>query len=90
METDLCRVVEEGQTIGHEKMILLSSGVSGVMAVKEEVMVRVSNCVLKVVKGGGDGREVVLSKVMLKYLDAILARGEGFMGIDSRGVFLDE
>jgi hypothetical protein len=89
MEMGLCRVVEGDQTIGYEKMILLSSGVIGGV-IKEEVAVPVGHCVLKVVKCGGDGEETVLPKVMLKYLNAILARGEGLVGIDSGDVFLDK
>jgi hypothetical protein len=88
MLTGLCRIVEGGQTIGREEMILLSSGVGGLKAVKEEVVVPVGNRILKVVECGGDGGEVVLPKIMLEYLDAIPAGGEGVAGIDSGGVFL--
>ena len=73
-------------------MISLSSGVSGVDAFEEEVMVPMDNHVLKVAERGryGYGGEVVLPKVMLKFLDAILARRKGVADIDGRGVVLDK
>jgi hypothetical protein len=71
-------------------LILLSSGVGRLKAVKEEVMVPVGGCVLKALECGGDWGEALLPKVMLEYLDAIPVGGEGVAGIDSRGVFLDK
>jgi len=46
--------------------------------------------VLKVVERGRYGGEAVLPKVMLKILDAILARRKGVADIDGRGVVLDK
>ncbi len=70
-------------------MILLSSGVGGVKAIKEAVGVPVGYRNLKVVNCGGDGGEAVLPNVLLNHLDAVLAGREEVVGIDSRGVFLD-
>jgi len=58
--------------------IFLSSRVGGVDAFEE-----MDNCVLKAV-------EAVLPKVMLEFLNVILARRKGFAYIDGGGVVLDE
>ena len=47
-------------------------------------------CVLKAVERGRYGGEAVLPKVMLEFLNAILARRKGFVYIDGGGVVLDE
>jgi hypothetical protein len=86
----LCSVFEGGEAIGHKEVTSLSSGVSGVDAFEEEVMVPMDNRVLKVAERGRYGREAVLPKVMLKFLDAILARRKGVTDIDGRGVVLDK
>jgi hypothetical protein len=77
-------------------MIFLSSRVSGVCAF-EEVTVPMDDCVLKAVEHGRYGgetvlpkEETVLPKVMLEFLNAILAQRKGFMYVDGRGVVLDE
>ena len=70
-------------------MIFLSSRVSGVCAF-EEVTVPMDDCVLKAVERGRYGGETVLPKVMLEFLNAILAQRKGFMYVDGRGVVLDE
>ena len=54
-------------------MIFLSSRVSGVCAF-EEVTVPMDDCVLKAVERGRYGGETVLPKVMLEFLNAILAQ----------------
>jgi hypothetical protein len=46
--------------------------------------------VLKAVERGRYGGEVVLPKVMLEFLNVILAQRKGFVYIDSGGVVLDE
>ena len=68
-------------------MIFSPSGVGGVTAVKEEVAVPMDDHVLKVVKCGRNGGEAVLPKVVLQYLNAILARREGFADRNGRGIF---
>ena len=60
-------------------MIFLSSRVGGVDAFfKDEVTVPMDNCVLKAVERGRFGGEAVLPKVMLEFLNAILAQRKGF------------
>ena len=54
-------------------MIFLFSGVGGIDAFKEEVTVPMDNCVLKVVERGRYEGESVLPKVLLKFLDTIIA-----------------
>ena len=72
-------------------MIFLSGRVVGVDAFfKEEVTVPMDDCVLKAVERGRYGGEAVLPKVMLEFLNAILARRKGFVYIDGGGVVLDE
>ena len=72
-------------------MIFLSSRVVGVDAFfEEEVTVLMDNCVLKAVERGRYGGEAVSPKVMLEFLNAILARRKGFVYIDGGGVVLDE
>ena len=46
----LCSVVEASETIGHEEVIFLPSGVSGVSAIEEEFTVPVGNHVLKILE----------------------------------------
>ena len=62
----------------------------GVGAFKEEVTVPMGDCVLKAVERGRYGGEAVLPKVMLEFLNAILAHRKGFMHIDGGGVVLDK
>ena len=45
---------------------------------------------LKIVERGRFGGEAVLPEVMLKFLDAILARRKGFTNIDGRVVVFGE
>jgi hypothetical protein len=71
-------------------VVFLSSGVGGVDAFEEKVIVPMDNCVLEAVKCGRFGGEAVLPEVVLKFLNAILARRKGFMDIDGRGVVFDE
>ena len=72
-------------------MIFLSSRVVRVDAFfEEEVTVLMDNCVLKAVERGRYGGEAVLPKVMLEFLNAILARRKRFAYIDGGGVVLDE
>ena len=86
----LCIVFEGGEAIGHEDMIFLSSRVGGVGAFKEEDTVPMDDCVLKAVERGRYGGEAVVPKVMLEFLNAILAQRKRFVYIDSGGVVLDE
>ncbi len=72
-------------------MTFLPSGVGGVDAIEEEVTVPMGNCVLKIVKFGRHGGEAaMLPKVVLKFVDAILARRKGFADIDGGGVVFDK
>ncbi len=72
----LCSFVEGSETIGRKDVIFLPSGVGGVNAIKEEVTVPVDNRVLKIVERGRYRGETVLPKVVLKFLDVILASRE--------------
>ena len=47
-------------------------------------------CVLKAVEHGRYGGEAVLPKVMLEFLNAILAQRKGFAYIEGGGVVLDK
>ena len=71
-------------------MIFLSSRVGGVGAFKEEATVPMDDCILKAVELGRYGGEAVVPKVMLEFLNAILARRKRFTYIDGGGVVLDE
>ena len=62
----------------------------GVGAFKEEVTVPMDDCVLKAAERGRYGGEAVLPKVMLEFLNAILAQRKGFTHIDGGGVVLDK
>ena len=53
-------------------------------------MVPMDNCVLKAVERGRYGGEAVLPKIMLEFLNEILARRKGFAHLDGRGVVLDK
>ena len=86
----LCIVFEGGEAIGREDMIFLSSRVGGVDAFEEEVMVPMDNCVLKAVERRRYGGEAVVPKVMLTFLNAILARRKRFAYIYGGGVVLDK
>ena len=86
----LCSVFEGGEAIGRKEVIFLAGGVGGADAFMEEVTVPVDNCVLKVVEHGRFGGEAVLPEVVLKFLDAILARRKGFVDIDGRVVVFDK
>ena len=48
------------------------------------------NCVLKAVERGRYGGEAVLPKIMLEFLNEILARRKGFAHLDGGGVVLDK
>jgi hypothetical protein len=54
-------------------MQFFSGGVGGADAFDEKVAVPMDNYVLKVVERGRYGGEAVLHKVVLKFLDVILA-----------------
>ncbi len=71
-----CSVIEGSETIGRKDVIFLPSKVGGVNAIEEEVMVPVDNCVLKIVERGRYRGETVLPKIVLKFLDVILASRE--------------
>ncbi len=71
-------------------MIFLPSGVNGVDAIEKEVTVPMGNSVLKIVECGRYGGEAMLPKVVLKFVDAILARRKGFVDINVRGVVFDK
>ncbi len=89
-----CSVVEGGEAIGRKELIFISSGIGRVYAFEEEVKVPMPmyDHALKVVERGRFGGEAVLPEVMvmLKFLDAILARRKGFADIDGGGVVFDE
>ena len=46
----VCSIAKGGEAIGCTKMISIYTGVSGVMAIKEEAAVSVDNGVLKVIE----------------------------------------
>mgnify|MGYP006866140550 CR=1 FL=1 len=71
-------------------MISLSGRVGGVDAFDKKITIPMDDCVLKAVERGRYGGEAVLPKVMLEFLNVILARRKGFVYIDSGGVVLDE
>ncbi len=71
-------------------MIFLPSGVGGVDAIKEEVTVPVGNHVLKIIECGKYGGEAMLPKVVLKFVDVILARRKGLADIDGRDVVFEK
>ena len=85
----LCIVFEGGEAINREDMIFLFIRAGGVDAF-EEVTVPMGNCVLKAVERGRYGGETVLPKVMLEFLNAILAQRKGFAYVDGGGVVLDK
>ena len=85
----LCIVFEGGEAIGRKDMIFLSSRVGGVGAFEEEVTLPMDDCVLKAVEHGRYGGEAVVPRVMLEFLNAILARRKRFAYIDGGGVVLD-
>ena len=76
--------------MGRKEMVLVSSGVGGVDVFEEEVTVPMDNCVLKAVERGRYGGEAVLPKIMLEFLNEILARRKGFAHLDGGGVVLDK
>jgi hypothetical protein len=56
-------------------VIFLSSRVGGVDAFKEKITIPMDNLVLKAIEHGRYGGEAVLTKVMLEFLNVILAEG---------------
>ncbi len=86
----LCSVFKGGEAIGRKDVIFLSSRVCGVDAFKEKITIPMEDCVLKAVECGRYQGEAVLPKVMLEFLNVILAGRKGFVYIDGGGVVLDE
>ena len=71
-------------------MISLSGRVGGVDAFDKKITIPMDDCVLKAVERGRYEGEVGLPKVMLEFLNAVLARRKGFAYIDGGGVVLDK
>ena len=75
------------ETIGREDVIVHTSEVRGMIAIKEKVAIPSNNDVLKV---GQDRSVGILTKVILKDVDSVYSRVKGLTNIDGSIIKADE